>query len=161
MGRDYHPLCLKCQNCRRQLTAGQHAEVYVRAFVWNKYRKIRPDRMNEWERAINILCMFQHDEKPYCSNCYLKMFCPRGTTFSKAHTQIYTVLPKMQHVNLFPLCVNPSQQVTGVGLAQHSAPSVTPVWAENEQIQECKRRTHKGWELENQLVNKWLAIYDD
>lgn len=27
LGRDYHPLCLKCQRCNRQLTAGQHAEV--------------------------------------------------------------------------------------------------------------------------------------
>lgn len=27
LGRDYHPLCLKCQKCSRQLTAGQHAEV--------------------------------------------------------------------------------------------------------------------------------------
>ncbi|XP_028318126.1 cysteine-rich protein 1 isoform X2 [Gouania willdenowi] len=26
LGRDYHPLCLKCQICNRQLTAGQHAE---------------------------------------------------------------------------------------------------------------------------------------
>ena len=28
LGRDYHPLCLKCQKCNRQLTAGQHAEVW-------------------------------------------------------------------------------------------------------------------------------------
>lgn len=27
LGRDYHPLCLKCQKCSRQLTAGHHAEV--------------------------------------------------------------------------------------------------------------------------------------
>ncbi|XP_033950044.1 cysteine-rich protein 2-like [Pseudochaenichthys georgianus] len=27
LGRDYHPLCLKCQKCNRQLTPGQHAEV--------------------------------------------------------------------------------------------------------------------------------------
>nr|XP_057939455.1 cysteine-rich protein 1-like [Doryrhamphus excisus] len=26
LGRDYHPLCLKCQNCKRQLMAGQHAD---------------------------------------------------------------------------------------------------------------------------------------
>ncbi|KAK6324328.1 hypothetical protein J4Q44_G00036700 [Coregonus suidteri] len=39
LGRDYHPLCLKCQQCQRQLTPGQHAE---------------------------------HDEKPYCTNCYMK-----------------------------------------------------------------------------------------
>lgn len=28
LGRDYHPLCLKCQKCNRQLTPGQHAEVF-------------------------------------------------------------------------------------------------------------------------------------
>ncbi|KAM4603430.1 cysteine-rich protein 2 isoform 2-T2 [Polymixia lowei] len=27
LGRDYHPLCLKCQMCNRQLTPGKHAEV--------------------------------------------------------------------------------------------------------------------------------------
>ncbi|CAL8356967.1 unnamed protein product [Boreogadus saida] len=46
LGRDYHPLCLKCQTCKRQLTAGQHAE---------------------------------HDEKPYCTNCYMLHFGPKMT----------------------------------------------------------------------------------
>ncbi|XP_045567216.1 cysteine-rich protein 2 isoform X1 [Salmo salar] len=45
LGRDYHPLCLKCQQCQRQLTPGQHAE---------------------------------HDEKPYCTNCYMRMFGTRA-----------------------------------------------------------------------------------
>ncbi|KAG9342470.1 hypothetical protein JZ751_016472 [Albula glossodonta] len=27
LGQDYHQLCLKCQQCKRQLTPGQHAEV--------------------------------------------------------------------------------------------------------------------------------------
>ncbi|XP_053321792.1 cysteine-rich protein 1-like [Spea bombifrons] len=26
LGKDYHPLCLKCYQCKRQLSAGQHAE---------------------------------------------------------------------------------------------------------------------------------------
>ncbi|KAM4807940.1 cysteine-rich protein 1-like [Rhinophrynus dorsalis] len=26
LGKDYHPLCLKCFQCKRQLNAGQHAE---------------------------------------------------------------------------------------------------------------------------------------
>uniref|UniRef100_W5LAC8 Cysteine-rich protein 1 n=1 Tax=Astyanax mexicanus TaxID=7994 RepID=W5LAC8_ASTMX len=46
LGRDYHPLCLKCHKCKRQLTPGQHAE---------------------------------HDEKPYCTNCYMRDFGPRGS----------------------------------------------------------------------------------
>lgn len=34
LGRDYHPLCLKCQKCMRTLTAGQHAEVNKLAFQY-------------------------------------------------------------------------------------------------------------------------------
>ncbi|XP_032873762.1 cysteine-rich protein 2-like [Amblyraja radiata] len=26
LGKDYHPLCLKCYRCKRQLCPGQHAE---------------------------------------------------------------------------------------------------------------------------------------
>ncbi|XP_077202559.1 cysteine-rich protein 1-like isoform X2 [Paroedura picta] len=26
LGKDYHPLCLKCYHCKRQLSPGQHAE---------------------------------------------------------------------------------------------------------------------------------------
>lgn len=39
LGRDYHPLCLKCQKCNRQLTAGQHAEVLKMKWgiTWAKY----------------------------------------------------------------------------------------------------------------------------
>ncbi|XP_028568943.1 cysteine-rich protein 1-like [Podarcis muralis] len=46
LGKDYHPLCLKCYHCKRQLSPGQHAE---------------------------------HDDKPYCTHCYLQRFGPRGT----------------------------------------------------------------------------------
>ncbi|KAK6324331.1 hypothetical protein J4Q44_G00036730 [Coregonus suidteri] len=56
LGRDYHPLCLKCQQCQRQLTPGQHAE---------------------------------HDEKPFCTNCYMKTFGPRagkGRMMSYCHS---------------------------------------------------------------------------
>ncbi|XP_036809818.1 cysteine-rich protein 2-like isoform X5 [Oncorhynchus mykiss] len=52
LGRDYHPLCLKCQLCQRQLTPGQHAE---------------------------------HDEKPYCTNCYMKTFGTRGRYCEKPY----------------------------------------------------------------------------
>ncbi|KAK7161970.1 hypothetical protein R3I94_004590 [Phoxinus phoxinus] len=53
LGRDYHPLCLKCHKCKRQLTPGQHAE---------------------------------HDEKPYCTNCYMRDFGPRGSRKPAART---------------------------------------------------------------------------
>ncbi|XP_069093851.1 cysteine-rich protein 1-like [Pleurodeles waltl] len=45
LGKDYHPLCLKCNHCKRQLSPSQHAE---------------------------------HDDKPFCNNCYLLLFGPRG-----------------------------------------------------------------------------------
>lgn len=77
LGRDYHPLCLKCQKCMRTLTAGQHAEVDKMAFKYKNWEQM--GWMGEWENAISTVCMFQHDEKPYCSHCYLRMFCSKGT----------------------------------------------------------------------------------
>ncbi|XP_043969848.1 cysteine-rich protein 1 isoform X2 [Gambusia affinis] len=40
LGRDYHPLCLKCQKCKRQLTAGQHAEYDEKPYCTHCYMKI-------------------------------------------------------------------------------------------------------------------------
>ncbi|XP_012725593.1 cysteine-rich protein 1 isoform X2 [Fundulus heteroclitus] len=40
LGRDYHPLCLKCQQCKRQLTAGQHAEYDEKPFCTYCYMKL-------------------------------------------------------------------------------------------------------------------------
>uniref|UniRef100_A0A3P9MTP3 Cysteine-rich protein 1 n=2 Tax=Poecilia reticulata TaxID=8081 RepID=A0A3P9MTP3_POERE len=40
LGRDYHPLCLKCQRCNRQLTAGQHAEYDEKPYCTHCYMKI-------------------------------------------------------------------------------------------------------------------------
>ncbi|XP_037546366.1 cysteine-rich protein 1 [Nematolebias whitei] len=40
LGRDYHPLCLKCQKCNRQLTAGQHAEYDERPYCSYCYMKM-------------------------------------------------------------------------------------------------------------------------
>uniref|UniRef100_A0A3Q2GJG4 Zgc:195282 n=1 Tax=Cyprinodon variegatus TaxID=28743 RepID=A0A3Q2GJG4_CYPVA len=40
LGRDYHPLCLKCQKCNRQLTAGQHAEYDEKPFCTHCYMKL-------------------------------------------------------------------------------------------------------------------------
>ncbi|KAL2098211.1 hypothetical protein ACEWY4_007418 [Coilia grayii] len=57
LGRDYHPLCLKCQQCKRQLTAGQHAE---------------------------------HDEKPYCTICYMRSFSPKGRV-RNCKSDIFTI----------------------------------------------------------------------
>ncbi|XP_077331502.1 cysteine-rich protein 1-like isoform X3 [Lithobates pipiens] len=37
LGKDYHPLCLKCFQCKRQLTAGQHAEYNDRPYCNNCY----------------------------------------------------------------------------------------------------------------------------
>ncbi|XP_054897224.1 cysteine-rich protein 1-like [Poeciliopsis prolifica] len=40
LGRDYHPLCLKCQKCNRQLTAGQHAEYDEKPYCTHCYLKM-------------------------------------------------------------------------------------------------------------------------
>uniref|UniRef100_A0A3B5M8D0 LIM zinc-binding domain-containing protein n=1 Tax=Xiphophorus couchianus TaxID=32473 RepID=A0A3B5M8D0_9TELE len=40
LGRDYHPLCLKCQRCNRQLTAGQHAEYDDKPYCTHCYMKM-------------------------------------------------------------------------------------------------------------------------
>lgn len=77
LGRDYHPLCLKCQKCNRQLTAGQHAEVLKMKWgtTWAKYWSV-----SEQGDAVIQHSVFQYDERPYCSHCYMKMFGPRGIT---------------------------------------------------------------------------------
>ncbi|KAM4749809.1 cysteine-rich protein 1 isoform 1-T1 [Anableps anableps] len=46
LGRDYHPLCLKCQKCNRQLTAGQHAEYDEKPFCTHCYMKMFGPRGN-------------------------------------------------------------------------------------------------------------------
>ncbi|PWA16878.1 hypothetical protein CCH79_00012806 [Gambusia affinis] len=63
LGRDYHPLCLKCQKCKRQLTAGQHAEAtgegcLHRTGVWSSTPK--PDRSTTTREGISNL-------QPYCT----------------------------------------------------------------------------------------------
>ncbi|XP_061685969.1 cysteine-rich protein 1 isoform X1 [Syngnathoides biaculeatus] len=40
LGRDYHPLCLKCQKCKRQLTAGKHAEYDEKPYCSYCYMKM-------------------------------------------------------------------------------------------------------------------------
>uniref|UniRef100_A0A3Q2WBV3 Cysteine-rich protein 1 n=1 Tax=Haplochromis burtoni TaxID=8153 RepID=A0A3Q2WBV3_HAPBU len=40
LGRDYHPLCLKCQKCNRQLTPGQHAEYDEKPYCTHCYLKM-------------------------------------------------------------------------------------------------------------------------
>lgn len=97
LGRDYHPLCLKCQKCMRTLTAGQHAEVDKMAF---KYKTKKMDWMNEWEYAWITLCMLQHDGKPYCSYCYLKKFCSKGTAFTNALICIQVWNANVKYANL-------------------------------------------------------------
>lgn len=52
LGRDYHPLCLKCQKCSRQLTAGLHAEVKKKVYQEN-------DTLSLWiqSRSWGICCV--------------------------------------------------------------------------------------------------------
>uniref|UniRef100_A0A673BBR7 Zgc:195282 n=1 Tax=Sphaeramia orbicularis TaxID=375764 RepID=A0A673BBR7_9TELE len=54
LGRDYHPLCLKCQKCSRQLTAGQHAEYDEKPYCSYCYLKMFGPRgtvSSGWRRS--------------------------------------------------------------------------------------------------------------
>ncbi|XP_063152753.1 cysteine-rich protein 1-like [Candoia aspera] len=50
LGKDYHPLCLKCHQCKRQLSPGQHAEYDDKPYCTHCYlqrfgpRGARPSR---------------------------------------------------------------------------------------------------------------------
>ncbi|KAK2919398.1 hypothetical protein Q8A73_003769 [Channa argus] len=50
LGRDYHPLCLKCQKCNRQLTAGQHAEYDEKPYCSHCYMKMFGPRGSQGAR---------------------------------------------------------------------------------------------------------------
>ncbi|CAG5929105.1 unnamed protein product [Menidia menidia] len=57
LGRDYHPLCLKCHKCNRQLTAGQHAEYDEKPFCSHCYMKMfgpRGTRSHLSELTLNL-----------------------------------------------------------------------------------------------------------
>ncbi|KAJ0033354.1 hypothetical protein NQD34_000461 [Periophthalmus magnuspinnatus] len=55
LGRDYHPLCLKCQKCNRQLNAGQHAEYDDKPYCSYCYLKMFGPK------GIAINCYIQCD----------------------------------------------------------------------------------------------------
>ncbi|XP_066576678.1 cysteine-rich protein 1 [Amia ocellicauda] len=46
LGRDYHPLCLKCYLCKRQLTPGMHAEYDEKPYCNHCYMKQFGPRVN-------------------------------------------------------------------------------------------------------------------
>uniref|UniRef100_A0A3B1J6F8 Cysteine-rich protein 1 n=1 Tax=Astyanax mexicanus TaxID=7994 RepID=A0A3B1J6F8_ASTMX len=88
LGRDYHPLCLKCHKCKRQLTPGQHAE---------------------------------HDEKPYCTNCYMRDFGPRGENSARSDRGFLQQMPQV-------ICLSLSLSLSlSVSLSFLSAGSRGPV----------------------------------
>ena len=90
LGRDYHPLCLKCKSCKRQLTAGQHAEVEThQSYIYIVYIQIQI-RENLKYKVHVLLSLFQHDEKPYCTNCYMLEFGPKVLFVIPIVIQIHT-----------------------------------------------------------------------
>ncbi|XP_020611640.1 cysteine-rich protein 1-like isoform X1 [Orbicella faveolata] len=75
LGNWYHPLCLKCKKCGRQLATGSHAEVDY---------SIRDHHMLHMESSFHLIsCSSQQLDKrkgqPYCHNpCYASQFGPGG-----------------------------------------------------------------------------------
>lgn len=138
LGRDYHPLCLKCQKCMRTLTAGQHAEVDKMAFKYKNWEQM--GWMGEWENAISTVCMFQHDEKPYCSHCYLRMFCSKGTACSNA--LIYMQVPPER---LTSACKSLSTGTWWPVSAQQLSPGLHQQhWPQPRWTNAGKQKTHRG-----------------
>uniref|UniRef100_A0A668SC75 Cysteine-rich protein 1 n=1 Tax=Oreochromis aureus TaxID=47969 RepID=A0A668SC75_OREAU len=56
LGRDYHPLCLKCQKCNRQLTPGQHAEYDEKPYCTHCYLKMFGPRGILSVSAVCLVC---------------------------------------------------------------------------------------------------------
>ncbi|KAI9522990.1 hypothetical protein NQZ68_031849 [Dissostichus eleginoides] len=85
LGRDYHPLCLKCQRCNRQLTPGQHAEYDEKPYCPHCYLRMFGPRGNrkpggrrrkeEWMRVVavgrpkHILC-----QQNLLAGCYSNLW---------------------------------------------------------------------------------------
>ncbi|XP_056136501.1 cysteine-rich protein 1 [Lampris incognitus] len=46
LGRDYHPMCLKCFHCTTPLTAGQHAEYDEKPYCAHCYMRMFGPRGN-------------------------------------------------------------------------------------------------------------------
>lgn len=148
LGRDYHPLCLKCQKCMRTLTAGQHAEVDKMAFKYKNWEQM--GWMGEWENAISTVCMFQHDEKPYCSHCYLRMFCSKGTACSNA--LIYMQVPPER---LTWACESLSTGTWWPVSAQQLSPGLHQQhWPQPRWTNAGKQKTHRGRKRLDCWLNK-------
>lgn len=83
--------------------------------------------------------MLQHDGKPYCSYCYLRKFCSKGTAISNT-------LIDIQVGHATPELVNLSRQEPGdccrAGSAQGSISNTD--LSQDGQMQENKRRTETG-----------------
>uniref|UniRef100_A0A3Q3WB63 Cysteine-rich protein 1 n=1 Tax=Mola mola TaxID=94237 RepID=A0A3Q3WB63_MOLML len=66
LGRDYHPLCLKCQKCKRQLTSGQHAEYDEKPYCPHCYLKMFGPKgtafalvtHSQWHPHVMSECLF-------------------------------------------------------------------------------------------------------
>ena len=62
MGHDWHPACLRCEECGKVLNPGTHAEVRIIIIV----------------RLKTLNLSFQHKEVPYCHvPCYAALFGPK------------------------------------------------------------------------------------
>lgn len=126
LGRDYHPLCLKCQKCSRQLTAGQHAEVKKKKKRCLS-RKWHPESMNSIMELRFMSCKM-------CSYCFSTMRSPTAHTATwRGLVHEVGALPSLSlsHTQSYFLSESSPPQVTGdsVVLLTYSSRSL------NRQIQ--------------------------
>ncbi|XP_075787395.1 cysteine-rich protein 1-like isoform X2 [Pelodiscus sinensis] len=55
LGKDYHPLCLKCYQCKRQLSPGQHAEYDDKPYCNHCYLQHFGPRGTRWPTSRSSL----------------------------------------------------------------------------------------------------------
>ncbi|KYO34990.1 cysteine-rich protein 1-like [Alligator sinensis] len=55
LGKDYHPLCLKCYHCKRQLSPGQHAEYDDKPYCNHCYLQHFGPRGTRWPTLYSSL----------------------------------------------------------------------------------------------------------
>ncbi|XP_061477807.1 cysteine-rich protein 1-like [Rhineura floridana] len=64
VGKDYHPLCLKCYHCKQQLSSGQHAEYDDKPYGTHCYlQRFGPRGRNNWSNKSGIEQKTNYSEK--------------------------------------------------------------------------------------------------
>ena len=132
LGRDYHPLCLKCQKCNRQLTPGQHAEVNEENEWGTVLRKVIEWVKEKIDDVVITSCRLyfsmtrSHIVHTATWRCSVPEVLPSHYEYTHMHTHTHTLAPAYNLWISF-LCVDLSWQVTGDWC--HHGAEQKPNWA--------------------------------